>query len=97
MTEEEMDRLMDYADTSYRLATNGDNIGLVAWTARVTTALKFIPTLAAIITQLRGDLKLSRLKEGGHLETIIGLKETRTTCSTCGTVVAAKPTTNAGL
>ena len=83
MTDEEVDRLIDYANKAYRSATSGENIGLVAWTDRVMSAMTFIPTLIAMIAQLRIELAVSKAKEGGHLETIISGSQTVTTCSTC--------------
>lgn len=60
MTEDEMDRLIGYAEGSYGKAMSGENIGLVAWTSRVQTALKFIPTLIVIIEGLRKELATAR-------------------------------------
>jgi len=91
MTEEEMDRLLGYAETSYTKAMSGENVGLVAWTSRVQTALKFIPTLITIIDHLRTDLAQSRMKEGGHFDTVIVGNTVTTTCSTCGQHIATGP------
>lgn len=82
--DDDIDRLIGYAEGAFRLAVNGD-------TRRVETALKFIPTLVTIIEHQRGQLALSRAKEGGHIETTISGSETRTVCSTCGTVFSQSP------
>lgn len=91
MNDEEIDRLVSYAEGSYHKATNGENVGLVAWTARVQTALKFIPTLVTIIESLRRSIGQSRLREG-RLDTFVDGNTTRTYCSTCGhTEITTRP------
>lgn len=84
MTDEEMDRLIGYAEGSYAKAMSGENVGLVVWTARVQTALKFIPTLVTIIEGLRKDVALLLLQKGGHFDTVIAGDTVTTTCSNCG-------------
>jgi hypothetical protein len=54
--------------------------------------MTFIPTLVSMNQQLRTELAASKLKEGGHFDTIIGEHETHTTCATCGTVVSSTGT-----
>lgn len=87
VNEEEISRMVCYADVAHRQATSGENVGLVVWTDRVMSAMTFIPTLNAIIGQLRAELAISRSKQGGHFDTIIDDHQTHTVCSTCGTIL----------
>ena len=92
VTEEEMDRLIGFAEGAYGKAMSGENIGLVAWTARVQTALKFIPTLVVIIEQLRKELANAQAQQGGHVDVHTDGITTFVTCSTCGLSHTVTPT-----
>jgi ribosomal protein S27E len=79
VTNDEIDRLVEYAENSYRLCMNGN-------VTHINTALRFIPAMVTIIEQLRGELVVAHANEGGHLETVVGAAQASARCSTCGTV-----------
>ena len=86
MNDKELDMLIECSNKAADDVVIWKNFGLTEWTDRVMVAARFIPTLIAAITQLRAELAVSRSKQGGHFVTVTDGVETRTTCSTCGSV-----------